>query len=99
MKYRNIEAVRVIIKEATGLDITYAYEDLVFPEHVAFMIRFDDSNDKNLFCYFHVDCNADDKTKLYKQMNEVSSENDYTIENKGIFNLSQKGEDVVIRFQ
>ncbi len=99
MKLRNIEAVRGIIKEATGLDITYAYEDLVFPEHVAFMIQFDDTNDKNLFCFFHVDCNPNDKTKLYKRMNEVSTESNYTIENKGIFNLSQKGEDVVIRFQ
>jgi len=31
MKFRNLETVRYIIKEATGLDLTYAYDDLVFP--------------------------------------------------------------------
>ncbi|MCG6185768.1 hypothetical protein [Maribellus maritimus] len=99
MKFRNLEAVREIVKEATGLDITYAYDDLVFPEHMAFLIQFDDSNDKNLFCFFHVDCNPNDKKDLYSRMTEVSSENNYSLVNKGIFNLSQKGEDVEIRFR
>jgi len=52
MKFRNLEAVRYIIKEATGLEITYAYEDLVFPEHMAFLIQFNDKSDKICFATF-----------------------------------------------
>jgi hypothetical protein len=99
MGSRNLEAVRVIIKEATGLDITYAYEDLVFPEHMAFLIQFDDSNDKNLFCFFRSDCNPDDKKELYKRMDQISTEKDFIMADKGIFQLKQKGDKVEIRFQ
>ncbi len=99
MTPRNLEAVRVIIKEATDLDITYAYDDLVFPEHMAFLIQFDDNNPSNLFCFFHSDCNAEDKKQLYKQMTNVSAENNFTLEYKGTFQLEQKGEEVEIKFQ
>ncbi len=30
MEFRNLENVRAIIKDATGLDVSYAYDDLVF---------------------------------------------------------------------
>lgn len=99
MKFRNLEAVRQIIKDATGLDITYAYDDLVFPEHMAFLIQFDNTSDNNLYCYFHTDCNPDDKKKLYKRMSEISSKKDIAMENKGSFKLEQKEEEVEIRFQ
>ena len=99
MKFRNIETVRGIIKEATGLDITYAYEDLVFPEHMAFLIQFDDNNANNLFCFFHSDCNPQSRKDIYQQMAKVSSEKKITLEESGTFNFEQKGEDVEIRFQ
>lgn len=99
MKFRNLEAVREIVKDATGLDITYAYDDLVFPEHMAFLIQFDDGNDKNLYCYFHSDCNPDDKKKLFKLMSEISTNKDIALENKGTFNFEQKEEEVKISFQ
>ncbi|WP_167615228.1 hypothetical protein [Maribellus sediminis] len=99
MKFRNLEAVRYIIKEATGLEITYAYEDLVFPEHMAFLIQFNDANEKNLFCYFHNDCNPEDKNQLYKRLSDVALEDSITLENKGSFSLEQKSEEVEIHFQ
>ncbi|WP_167605497.1 hypothetical protein [Maribellus sediminis] len=99
MKFRNLEAVRYIIKEATGLEITYAYEDLVFPEHMAFLIQFNDANEKNLFCYFHNDCNPEDKNQLYKKLSDVALQDSITLENKGSFSLEQKSEEVEIHFQ
>ncbi len=98
MSYRNLEAVRSIIKEATGLDVTYAYDDLVFPEHAAFMIRFDDKNHNNFFCYFHSDCNPKDKYDIYNRLEESSSLNKFTIEDKGKFLFKQKGEEIEIRY-
>ena len=98
MSYRNLEAVRSIIKDATGLDVTYAYDDLVFPEHAAFMIRFDDKNHNNFFCYFHSDCNPNDKVEIYSQLEKTSTQNKYTIENKGKFLLKQKGEEIEIHY-
>lgn len=98
MSFRNLEAVRFIIKEATGLDVTYAYEDLVFPEHVAFIIQFDDKKENNFYCYFHTDCDSTEKQNIFTQLKETSTRNKYTMVNKGKFILQQKGEDVEIQF-
>jgi hypothetical protein len=99
MNYRNLDAVRYIVKEATGLDFMYAYEDLVFPEHGVFLIQFDDTNPKNLFCFFQSYCNPDDKKKIYSRVLKISSKNNFTLTNKGIFNLEEKNGEIEIRFQ
>ncbi len=99
MNIKNLDAVRFIVQEATGLEITYAYEDLVFPEHLAFLIQFDEKNPNNFFCYFHSDCNPDEKEKIYKEMSAVTLRNRMTLEYRGLFNFEQKGAEVEIRFQ
>ncbi len=98
MKFRNLETVRYIIKEATGLDLTYAYDDLVFPEHMAFLIQFNDANDKSLFCYFHNDCNPEDQKQLFDELVKVAVKEKISLEEKGSFELEQKGEEVEIHF-
>ncbi|MFV0592440.1 MAG: hypothetical protein ACK5M7_13720 [Draconibacterium sp.] len=76
----------------------YAYEDLVFPEHGAFIIQFDDKNAKNLFCHFHSDCNTEDITTLFKSLLEVAEKDNFSIEKKNSYAMEQVGEDVQIRF-
>lgn len=98
MKFRNLEAVRYIIKEATGLDLTYAYDDLVFPEHMAFLIQFNDNNENSLFCHFHNDCNPKDKKQLFAELTKVAAKEKISLEEKGSFELEQKGEEVEIHF-
>ena len=98
MKFRNLEAVRYIIKEATGLDLTYAYDDLVFPEHMAFLIQFNDNNESSLFCHFHNDCNPNDKKQLFAELAKVAAKEKISLEEKGSFGLEQKGEEVEIHF-
>lgn len=98
MNYRDLEKVRVIIKDATDLDVTYAYEDMVFPDHTAFIIQFDDNNLNNLFCYFHEDCKGEDQDKLFKSLMSVCKESKVTLDNKGAFKLEQNGEKVEIHF-
>lgn len=98
MKFRNLEAARYIIKEATGLDISYAYDDLVFPEHTAFIIQFDDTDDKKLFCYFRTDCPPNEKTKIFSELDRCAVADKFTIDNKGTFELVQKNEEVEIHF-
>lgn len=98
MSYRNLEIVRVIVKAATDLDISYAYDDLVFPDHTAFIIQYDDDNENNFFCYFHKDCNKKDQDKIFSNLTEASNANNCTISSKGSFYLEQKGEEVDIHF-
>ena len=48
-----------IVKEivaSVGMDISYAYDDLVFLDHNAFLLQFTEENDKLLL---HCNCEAD----------------------------------------
>lgn len=52
------------IVEATGLKVTYPFDDLVFVEHNPFLLRFDDENFNNIYVHFNVDCHDVDKKQL-----------------------------------
>ena len=98
MARRHLEKLRVLLKEATGLDISYAFDDLVFPEHSAFLLQFDDEDESHFFCYFHKDCNAADGARIEQELTRVWDAHDCTITFKGRFDLNQKGESVEIGF-
>jgi hypothetical protein len=98
MIFRDLEKVRVILKEATDLDIVYAYDDLVFPEHAAFLIQFDDANGNNYFSYFHEDCLPDSKKEIFTNLSHSCKNHQSSIISKGSFTLEQQGEEIEIRF-
>jgi hypothetical protein len=98
MKFRDLEKVRQIFQEATGLDISYAYDDLVFPEHAAFLFQFDDEDDNNLLCYFHSECIEDEKKVIQAKLQEACEGKNCKLEMAGSFDMEQKGEEVEIVF-
>lgn len=98
MIYRDLEKVRTIIDEATGLEVSYAYDDLVFPDHTAFIIQFDDTKATNFFGYFHKDCNPGDQKALKEKLTTSCLNHKSTIGFKGSFELEQNGESVNIHF-
>jgi len=99
MNYRDLEAVRQIVKNATGLDICYAYDDLVFPDNVAFMFQFDEKSNNKLYCYFHEDCDPIDQENIFANLSTESLKKKCILEMKGKFTLSQKGENFQIHFK
>ncbi len=98
MIIRDLEKVRASIKEATDLDVAYAYDDLVFPEHAAFLIEFDAESDKKLYCHFHVDCLPDSRTEIFDQLTQSFKKRGCNLVSKGMFSLNQKGEEIEIKF-
>ena len=72
---RNLEKVKFIVKEATGLDIAYAYDDLVFSEHGVFMIQWDNIIENQLYCYFHKDCITDDMMQMIENQLSLCLQN------------------------
>ena len=98
MSKRHLDKLRFIIKEAVGLDITYAYDDLVFPEHTAFLFQFDDTDEHNFFCYFHKDCIPEEKTAIAEKLAATCKANDCTVDFKNDFELAPKGQEFEIRF-
>jgi hypothetical protein len=98
MIYRDLEKVRTIIDDATGLEVSYAYDDLVFPDHTAFIIQFDDTKATHFFGYFHKDCNLADQRDLEVQLTAACLKQKCQLTVKGSFELEQKGEEVNIHF-
>jgi hypothetical protein len=98
MIIRDLEKVRVVIKEATDLDIAYAYDDLVFPEHAAFLIEYGAESDHHFYCYFHLDCLPDSKTEILTQLTQSFKKRGCSLLPKGHFTLNQKGEQIEICF-
>ena len=89
MNFRPLGIAKEIIN-TTGLDVTYAYDDLVFVEHSPFLIQFDDDNPQNLKLYFNIDCEADAAEKLEAQLTAAATAKKFTIRKSGKFALKQK---------
>ncbi|MFY9151616.1 MAG: hypothetical protein WAO52_06370 [Prolixibacteraceae bacterium] len=98
MIFRDLEKVRVMLKEATELDISYAYDDLVFPDHTAFIIQFAEQNDTSFYSYFHEDCLPDAKSEILQNLEQSFKKHGCKMNYKGSFNLNQKGEEIEIAF-
>ncbi len=98
MNYRDLEAVRQIVDDATGLDISYAYDDLVFPENGAFIIQFDEESNDKLHCFFHQDCNSSDAENIFANLTSECQKKKCTIEKGSSFMFEQDGENVKIIF-
>jgi hypothetical protein len=98
MIFRDLEKVRVMLKEATDLDIAYAYDDLVFPDHATFIIQYAEDSDTKFSSYFHEDCLPNAKTEIQANLTQSFKKKGCTIESKGSFGLKQKGEEIEIVF-
>jgi len=62
------------IVAATGLNVTYPFDDLVFVEHNPFLLRFDDDLFNFIYVHFNVDCHEDDKKQLLQTMENKAFE-------------------------
>ncbi len=98
MQYRDLEKVRTIIQEATGLEVAYAYDDLVFPDHTAFIIQYHASDDTRFIYYHHTDCIPSEEKQLFKKLQASFEKQGCSLSSKSAFQLEQKGEHVEIQF-
>jgi hypothetical protein len=98
-KLFNLGRVKQIVEEALGLDISYAYDDVLFVEHSALVIVFDHDNLNKFKCYFNVDCPPDDRLRIFTLISGVSPRNNMIPVNAGTFTLEQlEGEEIKLSF-
>lgn len=99
MRLRPLGIAKEII-QATGLAVTYTYDDLVFIDNSPFIIQFDDKNAKNLKLFFNVDCEEKAADKLEKQLTVAAEEREFTIKKSGEFEMNQKkgSDEIEIKF-
>ncbi len=96
--YRPLGHVRDLVN-AMGLEVTYAYEDLVHVEHNAFLLQMGDSGEiVNL--YFNTDSAVDERDKIADRLRLEGKARQLIIDRKGLFSMRQKsdGENIEIHF-
>ena len=95
IEFYNLEKARFIIKDGSGLDIAYAYEDLVFSEHGIFIFQFDKNSTTTLYCWFNKDCIKNDRISLLNSLIKSATLNKTEIIYKGRFEMIQKDDDQI----
>ena len=95
IQFFNLEKVRFIMKDGSGLDIAYAYEDLVFSEHGIFIFQFDATNENTFFCWFNKDSIEKDRVSILQSLIKSAILNKVNIIDKGKFELIQKDDEQI----
>jgi len=85
-----LEKVRFIIKDACGLDVAYAYDDLVFAEHGLFIIQFLNKQSTQLACWFNAEVYENEEIKMFDSLAKTATLNNASITYKGRFCMKQK---------
>jgi hypothetical protein len=92
MEVRELEKVKSLIFESTGLDLGYAYDDLVFSEHGIFIIQFDAQNSRKLYCYFNSDCYDVERDRMLGNLVEKAGTMQFDFSFRGSFSMKQLAE-------
>jgi len=95
-----LEKLRFIIKDACGLDVAYAYDDLIFAEHGLFLIQFQDKAGTQLACWFNNEILETEEINMFDSLVKTASLNNVVITYKGRFMMKQKSgnEEIDIEF-
>ncbi len=99
-KLYELEKVKFIIKDATGLDIAYAYDDLVFAEHGLFLLQYLDNESTQFACWFNAEVYEKEEIKIFDSLVKTALLNKSTITYKGRFCMKEKvgSEEIEIEF-
>lgn len=87
--FRPLAEVKMMLEE-TGNDVSYAYDDLVFVEHTAFLIQFDDQKPANLKLFFNTEINRVDSTSIMENLQPAAQKRKLKLVDSGYFRLKQK---------
>ena len=100
IKFFELEKAKFIIKDATNLDVAYAYEDLVFSEHGIFILQFHKQLPNTFLCWFNKDCVESERYAMFKSLTTTANLNQFKIVYKGKFEMSQPDseQEIFIKF-
>ncbi len=77
------------IVERMGLDVTYAYEDLVFISHNAFLLRMGEKGEQ-VHLYFNEESEEDQRDEVQEQLTGLGTESGVRFLNSGTYNMTQR---------
>jgi hypothetical protein len=72
-----------------GLEVTYAYDDLVFISHNAFLLRMGDKG-QDVHLYFNTESDSDQRGPLEEQLRTLAAEQGLKIHNSGTYTMEPR---------
>ena len=82
--------------ESIGLDITYAYEDLIFIEHNAFLLQMAQEG-TDLGIWFNTESNVEDRPNILAQLQQSGGTLGLDIDVKGTYTMEPQNEEESFR--
>ena len=89
--YRPLGVISAMIEEMS-LEVTYAYEDLVFISHNAFLLRMGEKGEQ-VHLYFNQECEFDKRGEVLKIITELASTRDLVIIDSGTYEMEPRDDD------
>lgn len=80
----------------TGIEITYAYEDLAFSDYMVYIIRFDKNSSNKLHLYFNNECDKAKADLIKNKMVYIAAKFDMSIAHSGSFSFTENTENEVV---
>ena len=91
--YRPLGIIVQVI-EQMDLEVTYAYEDLVFISHNAFLLRMGDKGE-NIHLYFNEESEADKREQIEQQLIDLATNFELNILNSGTYHIQPREDEQV----
>jgi len=90
----------MLIAEATGLEITYAFEDLAFSEHSVFILQFDKEDENLIHLFINIECEESKNCEIREALIDAAQLQNMKIVYSGKFQLNPKtqSEEIDIEF-
>jgi len=86
--YRPLGIIVGII-ERLGLEVTYAYEDLVFISHNAFLLRMG-AEGHLVHVYFNIDSETDKRPEMLQQLSAAATQEGLTVLESGTYAMEPR---------
>ncbi|NTV53361.1 MAG: hypothetical protein HGA76_10175 [Candidatus Firestonebacteria bacterium] len=80
------------IVESMGLEVTYAYADLIFVAHNAFVLQMGE-NPETVNLYFNQESDIALRPSLAAELSRHGQENNLTVVEQGLFSLEQAADE------
>lgn len=97
LAYRPLGVVKQLLEEI-GLEITYAYEDLIFIQHNPFLLQFGEAGEM-LFFSANVETSSEEAEQLFATIQAKAGGEGITLMRRGRYRLIEtEGENLSLEF-
>lgn len=84
--YRPLGHIRDIVTEL-GLEVTYCYDDLVYVEHNAFLLRMGEQGDQ-LYLYFNTESDARERASITLKLQSAGQTHQINVMRSGTYTMT-----------